>query len=396
MVRILCVSKISPSAPSGVVTYYKKLAEFFNNDKDVNIDLITVDSVSSAEKKVAGLVRRFIYFLSFGNKRIIKLSIDTNLKCLLAFALHKRKNNKYDIIHAQDISSGYITKLFLNNNIPLILTCHFNDNPVEEDLLLYKFPKNDKGYLVNFYKQRFAAVDKFIFVSKYSYKKSKHLLQDNSDVEVIYNGANFTAFNEERRGDGMLQIVNVGFVEERKNQKILLSLAKELIKRNVTGFHITLVGDGDDLPLIKDLVENEGLNNYFSFPGWTSKVVTYLKKSNLYIHTAINDNCPYSIIEAISKGLPVIAFNVGGIPEIITTDFLFKVNDFSSMASFIVSHKNDLVKIAEQQFNSISRTFSESYQFEATKKVYMSFESKSGVAATKDLHNYSIDNYRGA
>jgi glycosyltransferase involved in cell wall biosynthesis len=371
-VRILCVSKISPPAPSGVVTYYKKLIEYFNNDEEVSIDLVTVDNVSLAEKRIAGLVRRVIYFFSFGNKKIIKYSIDTNLKLLVGFALNKCKNNIYDIIHAQDISSAYIAKLFFNNNIPLILTCHFNDSPVEEDILLFKFDKYDRDYLVNFYKQRFASVDKYIFVSKYAFKKSKYLLQDNPEVEVIYNGADFTTRNDDRISNGTLQIVNVGFVEERKNQKILLYLAKELIENNLCNFHITLVGDGDELPLIKSLVDDEGLNDYFSFPGWSSEVGDYLSKSHLYIHTAINDNCPYSVIEAISKELPVIAFNVGGLAEIICKEFLFELNDFSSMANFIASNRKGLALIGKQQYNKISKTFSVSHQFEATRKVYKS------------------------
>ncbi|MEJ7829063.1 MAG: glycosyltransferase family 4 protein, partial [Segetibacter sp.] len=367
MVKILCVSKIPPSAPSGVVTYYKKLYEYFLNDTDVSIDLITTADTPLIQKKFAGLVRRFIYLFSFKNKKIVKFSTDINLKLIILFALRKYKNVNYDIIHAQDIHCGYITKLFFKSKIPLILTCHFNDTPVEEDLLLYRFKMKHREYLDKIYKQKFKEVDEFIFVSKYVYDKSKYLLGEVPNVEVIYNGAHFSNFRRKRKNNGTLQIVNVGFVEERKNQKIFLSIAKALIQNNLLDFHITIVGDGHDLPLIKSMVDKDGLTRYFSFPGWTDEVHEYLKKSDLYIHTALNDNCPYSVIEAISNKLPVIAFNVGGIPEIVCQDFLFKLNDYKSMTDFIIRNLPCLPEIGEQQYNRIAKTFSENYQFERTK-----------------------------
>ena len=376
MVKILCVSKIPPSAPSGVVTYYKKLYEYFLNDTDVSIDLITTADASLFQKKLAGLVRRFINLFSFRNKKVIKFSTDINLKLTILFALRKYKNIDYDIIHAQDIYSGYITKFFFKSKIPLILTCHFNDTPVEEDFLLYRFNMKHREYLDKIYKQKFKEVDEFIFVSQYVYNKSKYLLGEVPKVEVIHNGADFSNFRRKRKNNGTLQIVNVGFVEERKNQKIFLSIAKALIQSNLLDFHITIVGDGHDLPLIEHMVDKEGLTRYFSFPGWTNEVHEYLKKSDLYIHTALNDNCPYSVIEAISNELPVIAFNVGGVPEIVCEEFLFKLNDYKSMTDFIIQNISRLPKIGEQQHYKIAKTFSENYQFRRTKEVYFSLVQK--------------------
>jgi glycosyltransferase involved in cell wall biosynthesis len=376
MVKILCVSKIPPSAPSGVVTYYQKLNEYFLNDPDVSVDLITTAHVSWVQKKLAGLVRLFISLFSFKNKRIFKFSIDINLKLTILFALRKYKNINYDIIHAQDIYSGDIAKFFFKTKIPLILTCHFNDNPVEEDLLRYQLGIRDRKYLADIYKNKFSQVDKFIFVSEYAYKKSKHLLGEVPKVQVIYNGADFSSFRTEKQDNSILQIINVGFVEERKNQKLLLSVASELIKHNILDFHITIVGDGHDLQLIKNMVKKEGLNSYFSFPGWITKVCEYLRKSDLYIHTALNDNCPYSVVEAIANKLPVIAFNVGGLPEIISKEFLFKLNDYKSMAGYIKRNRSCLVNIGQQQYDGISETFSEDCQFKQTKEAYLSLCNK--------------------
>ncbi|MCX6215645.1 glycosyltransferase [Spirosoma sp.] len=40
-------------------------------------------------------------------------------------------------------------------------------------------------------------------------------------------------------------------------------------------------------------------------------------QSDLYVHTALNDNCPFAILEAFAVGTPVLALAVGGISEML-------------------------------------------------------------------------------
>jgi glycosyltransferase involved in cell wall biosynthesis len=197
-------------------------------------------------------------------------------------------------------------------------------------------------------------------------------LGDVLNIEVIHNGVVFSNWKPTRKDNQKLQIINVGFVEARKNQKALISIGKELISQGVKDFHITVVGDGHELPMIKDLVLKEGLTDYFSFSGRITNLDDYLKKADIYIHTALNDNCPYSIVEAISNQLPVIAFKVGGIPEIISDEFLFPLNDYKSVVDFIKRNGQCLEEISAQQHKKIAKAFSLDHQFKRTKEVYLS------------------------
>ncbi len=387
MVKVLCITNIPPGAPCGVVTYYKNLHKNFLNDPEIDMHLLTIHDASSLGKKIAGLVRRVILLFSFKNKRMIKLSIDTNYRVLILSALKAQKNKEYDIIHAQDILSGYAAKLFYKRKLPLILTCHFNDNPVEEEILRYNFSSDDKKYLVNMYKNSFHEVDNLIYHSKYSYDKSKHLINKSSDFKVIHNGVYFPNFHTGKTDTGILQIINVGFVEPRKNQTILIDVANELIREKIY-FHITLVGAGPDVPVLKKLISENNLDSYFTFTGWSKKVDEHLKKADLYIHTSVNDICPYSILEAISKNVPAIAFNVGGIPEMLDDEYLFKLNDFRSMAEFIVENRTNLGKIAVKQFNKIADVFSIENQFKKTKDLYLLVGTKNRKLVKADKYTF--------
>src|SRR5687768_10138982 len=314
MLKILCVSSMPPDARCGVVTYYQKLSEHFSDDPEEHLDLVTTVDADWLGKKLAGLVRRVIAFFSFGNKRMKKWSVDVNYRLMMLFALRRKKAGDYDIIHAQDILSGYTTKIFYKRKLPLVITCHFNDNPMEEDILRYRFGKEDNSYLSSLYKKNFKEVDDLIYHSRYSHEKSKHLLNPASKIKVIHNGVKFTEVLPQKKHNEIFQIINVGYIEPRKNQTQLVSLAKEL-RDSGFKFKMTLVGDGPDVPLLKKLIRENGLEDAFLFTGWVDNVDKYLKNADLYIHTSVNDICPYSILEAISKNVPAIAFSVGGIPE---------------------------------------------------------------------------------
>jgi glycosyltransferase involved in cell wall biosynthesis len=120
------------------------------------------------------------------------------------------------------------------------------------------------------------------------------------------------------------------------------------------------------------VVGNEGLDSYFSFTGWVFEVDNFLEKADLYIHTAINDNCPYAVIEAISNKLPAIGFRVGGLPEIIDEEFLFHLNDYRSVADFIIKNHLSLCSIGDLQYEKICDSFSVTNQFNRTKEEYLS------------------------
>ena len=375
MLKILCVSSMPPDARCGVVTYYQKLNEHFSNDPEISMDLVTTADATWAGKKFAGFVRRVISLFSFKNKRILKMSVDVNYRLLILFALQKKKYKGYHIIHAQDILSGYATKLFYRKKLPLVMTCHFNDNPVEEDILLYHFKKEDKDYLSLFYKKNFKEVDELIYHSRYSHEKSKHLLNPASKIKVIHNGVNFTDGIFQKKPNEVFQIINVGYIEPRKNQTVLVSLAKEL-RESGFKFGITLVGDGPDVPLLKKLIKESDLEDCFLFTGWVDNVDKYLKNADLYIHTSVNDICPYSILEAISRNVPAIAFSVGGIPEMLDAEYLFTLDDFKGMKAFILQNHSHLHNICKLQTDKISESFSIRNQLDRTRDLYLSMVGK--------------------
>ena len=98
----------------------------------------------------------------------------------------------------------------------------------------------------------------------------------------------------------------------------LIKSAKEIAK-NYPNINYLIAGTG---PLLNDLlrlVKNEGLHRQFKFFGHLNQTtLRYLyRKSAALILPSYYEGFPNVVLEAMSCGLPTIATNVGGIPEII-------------------------------------------------------------------------------
>jgi colanic acid/amylovoran biosynthesis glycosyltransferase len=81
------------------------------------------------------------------------------------------------------------------------------------------------------------------------------------------------------------------------------------------------VGDGALMDQLKDLVREKGLEEKFIFEGAldTRDVLNFLTANgfDLFVNTSASEGVPFSIMEALSVGLPIMATDVGGSGEIV-------------------------------------------------------------------------------
>lgn len=82
-------------------------------------------------------------------------------------------------------------------------------------------------------------------------------------------------------------------------------------------FDLVLVGRGPMMENWQKRVERLGIADRVHFPGWVSEdeKVRLLKAADAYVHPARFESFPFSLLEAMAAGAPLICSNVGGIPE---------------------------------------------------------------------------------
>lgn len=138
---------------------------------------------------------------------------------------------------------------------------------------------------------------------------------DKSKIVNIYYGTKEPAV---KNIDKKMHISMVGRFEERKGHRYAILAFKKLLSehREYKDLKFLLMGEGPLLIKMKNLVAAEKIQGNVEFLGHVNKCIEYVASSLFLINPSLNyESLPYSILEAMSVGTPVIGTAVAGIPE---------------------------------------------------------------------------------
>ena len=142
------------------------------------------------------------------------------------------------------------------------------------------------------------------------------------DISVIPNGINLKNFEniskeKIRSKDGKI-ILFVGTLRPVKGVRYLIEAMKIIRQRN-PNTRLMLVGDGEDREKLEGLVGEFDLKKCVSFVGrvQNEKVPVYMAASDVFVLPSLSEGFPVVSLEAMASGLPIIATNVGGLPEVV-------------------------------------------------------------------------------
>jgi glycosyltransferase involved in cell wall biosynthesis len=160
-------------------------------------------------------------------------------------------------------------------------------------------------------------------------------------VRCVFNGVTADEFDPIARADDATDVVYVGEFRHIKGADLLVDAVARLHAdgKPVT---LTLAGDGEELNALEAQVEKLGLGHSVRFIGHV-KARYGFSKGGLLVVPSRGDSMPYVVIEAAAAGIPIVAANVGGIPEIFGahTDALFAPNTVGAVADAIESALDD-------------------------------------------------------
>jgi len=102
-----------------------------------------------------------------------------------------------------------------------------------------------------------------------------------------------------------------------KDFPFLVEVANEVYQRYPNCI-FEIAGDGPEKEKIQNLITKFFLQNNFFLRGFLEDVNSFYQNLYIYVNTSVHEGIPMGILEAMGHGLPIIAFNVGGIKEIVT------------------------------------------------------------------------------
>ncbi len=193
-------------------------------------------------------------------------------------------------------------------------------------------------------------VDKIVTVSKNLKNRLINEIKIKPEKIIhIPNGVDTNKFNIYKKEFGRKKfgfkkedfiIGIVARLDPIKNHKTLISAFKEIVTIH-PNTNLVIVGDGP----LRNKLENQtyqlGINNKVIFMGERSDVPGILKTFDVFVLPSLNEGMSNTILEAMATGIPVIASNVGGNPELVIdgrTGFLFPSNDVESLAQKIKTY----------------------------------------------------------
>jgi glycosyltransferase involved in cell wall biosynthesis len=89
------------------------------------------------------------------------------------------------------------------------------------------------------------------------------------------------------------------------------------LREDFPDLRLEIVGDGPERTDLQKQIIALGLADIVRFLGWLPEVNSAMAGWQIFVQPSLEEGLPVALLEAMAAGLPVIASDVGGIPEII-------------------------------------------------------------------------------
>lgn len=302
------------------------------------------------------------------------------------------KKGKYDIIHCHTSKGGFIGR--------------FAARLAGSKIIVYS-PHGDvfKGYFNNLVTnifvmlERFAApfTDNIITLSKKGAERFlEHGIGTRQQLKHIYNGIDIISYKRTKttRAEKRIELglgkddfvcATVGRLVPVKGHQYLIEAIKKVVNK-IPSAKFLFIGDGELMPDLLAQTKSLGLCKNILFLGARSDIAEILNCIDIFLLPSLNEGFGIVLVEAMAMKKPVIATNVGGVPEIVvneTTGILLSPKDpeaFSSAIIRLYDTPEISMKMGLAGYNRARRLFDITTTVTEFESLYCDLIKKKGVA----------------
>jgi glycosyltransferase involved in cell wall biosynthesis len=138
-------------------------------------------------------------------------------------------------------------------------------------------------------------------------------------------------------------VVCVAALRREKGHDTLLAAFAQ-VRAAIPDARLVLVGDGPYRPQVEAMVRAAGLTDAVRLTGRAAQIWPHLADADVFVLASPSEALGIAIMEAMAAGLPVVATDTGGIPELVTpgvTGELFAVRDHDALARKLIDLLGD-------------------------------------------------------
>ena len=287
---------------------------------------------------------------------------------------------KPDIIHLNNFQrqlSSSIVKAAYSRKIPIVFTAHDLQAVCPNKDMLYKGNICDdcieKGYMCcakkacikeSKLKSMLGVFEAYYYRINNIYEKidciispsefiKKMLMKGNIKsrrIEVIHNFTSDTVANETH---------NKGYIfyfGRLSKEKGIFNVVKAI--KSIENIKLLIAGDGPQKKEIAEYIKDNKLETKVELLGYLNQeeVKKYIKEAKFIVVPSVwYENCPYSILETMEIGKPIIASRIGGIPELIedgVNGYLYEYENVDMLADKIRKLYSDEILVKQMGENA--------------------------------------------
>lgn len=186
---------------------------------------------------------------------------------------------------------------------------------------------------------------------------SQHLqrLRIDRNIDVIPNGVAPEFYLDPPRRQtpsGKIRVIAVGTLDSRKN----FGLALEVVARSPAAT-LTILGSGPDREQLTASARRLGITTRVTFVPTTDNVTAYLDRHDVLLSTSVREGFGLVAVEAMARGLPVVAPRIPGIGEVVEDNVVGLLYTPGKDAAFNASeHLRSLIDSRKYQALSVAAT----------------------------------------
>lgn len=164
---------------------------------------------------------------------------------------------------------------------------------------------------------RTATVDHVVCVAKSIATQLQAAGVTRSKLEVIPNGLPEAPARKARcHTDGRWLAGYVGRLSSEKGPDLFLDSLIPLCQRHAQ-LRAVMIGDGPQRPLLQARIDAAGLQQRIELVGFQADMPSWMARLDTLVISSRTEGTPMILLEAMQQGVPVVAFAVGGIPDVI-------------------------------------------------------------------------------
>jgi len=370
--KVLVTVGIFPPDIGGPATFVPKIVNYFQNELDYEIEILTLSDGKNLDIKDRFFVKR----------------IDRNLPIIYRwlktiFTIYKLGKNK-DLIFVNGLGTeSTIANIFLKKKIirkivgDPVWERAYNKGKVSENF--DEFQVKNYGLSISLQKKvrNFSIKNSDIVITPSQHLKNFILnLGFKNKIETIHNGITIPEESAKKFTNDQTNITIVSRLVTHKNIEKIIAAISDL---NNSLIKLNIIGDGPELDQLQSIASRSNNKENVIFHGKLHRddINSIFLKSDIYVQASNYEGLPHSLLEAMSYGIPVLCTPVGECKELLGNedrgyelDLPVSKDNIKSKIKEIISDKNTASKKGEDGKVFVTETYSLTNTFKLYKNLF--------------------------